>query len=632
MPDTEKISTKQISDKELYQHLKNDKLNPALQDIERKRMQESYLTWYKLYKGIVPHEDKDTPWEGCSNLFIPETMAVVDGVVASILEALFTSNPLVVCTAYPDLGEEIAEKARSLEIFFNWLITEEIRDYYSFWKAFIQNGCIYGTSFAKVGWEILTRHVGVRDMDNNIVWKRRVYKDSPSLYVVENENLFYPSHITDIQSSPFIAERLWRSLGYLKNREKEGYFRNTKELDTEIREISRLEALKQNQEGTESQDITGLPIIEYWGEADINDDGFDEYCHIIYTENQEKILRREEAPYFHGLKPYISWRYSTIGNRFHGIGIPEIVKSCQEELNTLHNQRVDNVDLQIAGAFKYVDDGFVGREKTKIRPGELVKVGSIDNLVPIFSGGNINYANYREEEMILAYIERATGYTAFQRGQLPQSAQRAAATTVLSVMGEGAKNLNEKLKSLREPMEMVLDMLKWLYYQYGDPKKLNSIPGLRDVGHMIPLEPHDFTKEFKFNLQGTNTSMTPEMRYQNMLSLYTVLTNNPLIMGNPTASYYLTRELLRAAPFISNIDSILPREVLDQMAQQAKAQPEPKTPEPGADAVRQVMGNVMGSAGGPMGGLSSGNQQMEQPPSIPGMGSPGRSAQGATGI
>jgi hypothetical protein len=577
----------------------------------------NFRKWYRMYHGILP--EKTTPWRGASNLHIPITQIIVDTITASLANAILNNIPIVAVIPYQDQAvqsPEVEESARRLESFLNYAINEEIPDFRNVIVQWIRQAVLYGTGIVKVIWRLETKNVrrrgGVKIAeDGSLIEGERtdivkVY-DAPYLSVVDLENFIIPSYATNIQDAPFVAERLFIPISVLKQREREGFYKNVDELLTSMYQERDVEAEANKYQGLrQPPTFEGVEVYDYWGGADLDGDGYEEEYHIVLAAHQPKILRIEEFPYYHNRRPYVAYAFLSEPNRFWGYGIAQQIQHLQEEINAIHNQRMDNINLIINKVFKYRPNMyFENAEDIVFAPGAKIPVEDMNDIQPLITS-DVPISSYNEEQIVRDYIERVTGITDFTLGRIPTTARRTPATLGIAVISEGNKRMQERLNSLRVALEQVFDMVQWLYYQFMPPVKYFRVPG----GKVFQsITPEDLQYQYRFNITGSDVSVSKDVRFQQALQLFSLLSRVGSIAQSPKIMEYLTKQLILNSSF-PNVEEIL-QEVASTgnlAVAGGRATGEPRAggvPTP-QDLLRSILGGITGIQGAAEGGLSTG--------------------------
>ncbi|MDR7528645.1 MAG: hypothetical protein QN130_12290 [Armatimonadota bacterium] len=109
--------------------------------------------WLDAYQGRP--RQKDTPWEGASNLHVPVTATVIETHHPRIMAALFRPQPIVSFRPQEPSDEP---RARAREAFLDWACREEI-NLFPVMDRVVLNTLIYGVQPVKVSWELQVRKV-----------------------------------------------------------------------------------------------------------------------------------------------------------------------------------------------------------------------------------------------------------------------------------------------------------------------------------------------------------------------------------------------------------------------------------------------------------------------------------------
>ena len=615
-----------MNDKELYQII-NSRIQTAID--ERGDLVTNWKKYYKAYRGIL--EPKSFPWKGCSNINIPISTICVDTTVAALINSLFSVDPLFQSEAYAEATEETLQAAKKIQNFFRYATNEEIEDFYLVLMEWATQAGIYGTGIAKLIW--LTEREKRGYYENNVIfdrnnqpiikrgiqWREEISYDAPYLSVVDLENFVAPYGSKNIRNSLFVAEKFFLPIPLLQQRMKDGWYEKH-DITYQVREENEIEEVQNEAQGIFISDASfeGVYCWDYWGYAPLDGD-IEVRAHIVLVDGQPIILRQEENPYFHYQPPYLKINFTQEPNRFWGIGIIEPIYPLQEAVNTIHNQRIDNMSLIINKAFTFVADGVITSEDDiQVYPGAKIEVNDHDSL-RILEMGDVKLSSERQEALLIDYIQRQTGITDLNLGVFPTTARRTPATSVLAVMGEGSKKLEMRVKAFREPLKQMADMLKILYYQFLPEDRKFKAPGA-DVFDSI--SPDDFRYDVRFKISSTTLTDSPEIRKQNLLSMYALLSKNELIMSNPKAVFLLTREVLRVSGF-ANVDEILPETALDEFVNNMQMNQQLGGGGGGKDVASALLnklgGQLSGQAGAAQGGLSTGGSRIRVPTGESGM-------------
>ena len=162
--------------------------------------QQGLTKHYEQYRGVV--EEKDFPWEGCSNLHIPLTATIVDTLLSRFLNPIFSVTPFVVATGASVQGSQDqsvqpngvggdpnapqqkprndSDKARDVENMMHYVLSKRIGVYPKI-RDWIKESLIYGRGVIKVVWKKemrkYTRQMSRSDVQTDIQAAQNIIKE-----------------------------------------------------------------------------------------------------------------------------------------------------------------------------------------------------------------------------------------------------------------------------------------------------------------------------------------------------------------------------------------------------------------------------------------------------------------------
>jgi hypothetical protein len=263
-----------------------------------------------------------------------------------------------------------------------------------------------------------------------------------------------------------------------------------------------------------------IEVVEYWDKDK------------IYTIGARKVILKEEDNPFDGLLPFVMARYVPIQHELYGIGIPEIALDLQEELNTVRNQRMDNVNLIINRMFianKYAD---INLDQLVSYPGNVILTNDI-NAIKDLDTRDITKSAYMEEEIIKNDLDNATGEFMYLRGAPPE--RRETATGIVRLQQAGTARFDTIVKLLEfTVVRHIAKMALWLDYQFLPKEELQKIIGDEDYDRLgsekFYEQPIDvMLKQYNFQPMGSSTTAVKEVRIQQTMQAYSLFNQDPQI-------------------------------------------------------------------------------------------------------
>jgi len=525
--------------------------------------------WKKFYKLYRSYRDK-TVYPYKSNIFVPYIFSIVESVVPKMLGTIFNTRPII--SVQPRKGSS-ATLAKLMERLLEYQLDEEQLEFFTKILEFFKECAVYGTSFMKVI---------PRFNDDELATFNYIDLEPIDLF-----HIFPDFRAKSIRRMKYIIQLSYMDYDELERYAKQGFYKNVKEVKDYIESMINVDSYKRER-------LTDIGILDEYG-YDANRKVVEilEYWDMdkIYTIGARKVVLKEEDNPFGGLLPFIMARYIPVQHELYGIGIPEVSEVLQEELNTVRNQRMDNVNLIINRMFianKYADINF---DQLTSYPGNVILTNDVTAIQPLDTR-DITKSAYMEEEIIKRDIDNAVGEYEYSRGALPP--RKETATGIVRLQQAANVRFDTVVKMLEfTVIRHIAKMFLWLDYQFLPKEDLVKILGPNDymklnADELYAQDIDTVLKQYNFQPMGSSTTAIKEVRIQQIMQAYKLFNQDPLI--NQVA--------LRKMVF----------DVLDLKNEDELLQPLPP-PSP-----------MMPGAGGPQpgaGGQQSGGPQPPQPPAPP---------------
>lgn len=372
-------------------------------DKYREQYEKKAIDFYKLYIGY-----RDEVKEDRSNLHIPKTYQILDTIRARVLSAMFNKRPYIEFHTMPEAGdmrsyianEDKAEVAASF-------VDEQLEknNIKSVMHDFVTSYLIFPAAFMGVGWRYeeadIKRKTKVPITDEynqytgrwkwDIVESTEVIWDDNEVFNIDFFDFWGDPDKTTIDDSRAVFHREWTTEKQVKEKlsllEKVGDgivydvdFEKLTEAKNNINEgrYKRLSAVNISTGGHDpfSDKKTGMgekkevELLHYW-----EDDR-----HVIML-NRDEVIYDGANPYWrHRKKPFIKSTYEQLPNEFYGMSAVQIIEHLQEEVNSVHNQKMDNVNFMINHMWKRLRGSSIKDEDLVNEPGGVVDVDNMDDL------------------------------------------------------------------------------------------------------------------------------------------------------------------------------------------------------------------------------------------------------------
>lgn len=556
-------------------------------DSYRKQWEDQAIDNYKLYRAW-----KDARSEGLSNLHIPKTYEIIDTIRARLVKAFFGARPYLDFIPMPSASGNLQtlqineEKAKVASALVDMQL--EKNNITIKWYEFVTDLLIFPCAIMGVGWRYEVADVRTRVSEPEIVYDpyygyvmtgRSIDRMVTSPQVVWDDNElvnidwfdFWPDPKgRDIDSCRAVfhrevctREELERKLSYLAQiREGTLYPVNLDALQgVTIVEDGKWERM--NMVGYSSQD---QEIYLYGNnEKDTKNVRF-ELLHYWEDDRHAILINRAECvydgpnPYWrHRKKPFIVEGYEPLPGEFYALSGVEIISDLQHELNSQHNQVMDNVNMLINRMWKRRRGADIDDNQLVSRPNGVVDLDNMDDLQPLITGDMVNSAfitlqsNENQIESTLGTPPLVRGSAGGERTATEAMAKNTNASIRFDVKMLLLENMGVKR------LAKIMDMNNQQFI--SEQRLVNMSEG--DSVQWRMVNPDEICGEFDYRPAGTavDPAANKEVRREQLTNMMTFLmqTQNPYI-----DLYELTREWIQSFDIRNPQKFLIPQEVIQQ--------------------------------------------------------------------
>ena len=610
----DEVKLSKEEEEELSEYL-SSQLEIAIND--RATLENDIRKWNDNYEGKT--KAKNFPWAGCSNVFVPLTAIAVDAIFSRIIRTIFGIKPL---WSIRGRQEGDTDTAQNIEDFLDYEFTVSA-DGFSKIKGWVLECVKLGTSVLKTTYERKTDKIKYYDDSGKIKEIEAIVYDSVKYDIIDLIDFIAPVNAVDEHTCQWVAQRVLYNSPGLRLRASQKIFR--KEVVEKVlewigsqNEDGSKQQYKQSQEEAEGlsrtsqKDIDELKVYEIWLNYDVKKSGIEQKLVVTFHKDTKTILRIITNPYFHGKRPFTVGRFIARSNRFYARGVCQMIFNIQNEINTIHNQRMDNRTIANMKCFK-------ARIGSGVKPGMQLYPGStiflddpVNDLMEFNLGDKID-STIEEEAMLREYAEKITGVTDYTLGRESSLVKsRATATGTMALIQEGNKKFDMMIEDIRNSVEKIGMQTIQLYQQFNPIEKEYR---LLDKGIFTNIKfPQDYLPGM-FDVSCTATSIVTNKEVEK---------ENNLILLDKLGILFEKQFLLLQTMFTPGVppeikkyaqDVLLSsREIAKRLVRTfdirdiEKILPEIPDMNPALDEVIQRMNEVLGGEGGMMGG------QQTQPP------------------
>ena len=262
--------------------------------------------------------------------------------------------------------------------------------------------------------------------------------EGPCVELVDPIDLIVPAKGgQDIDGLPYAKQRHWWTEDTLRAKARLGRLypdavdallaSGTPKGDRPVADGQAYRAGQDAVEGIEGQGPSNVrqsqyEILEDYRREDIDDSGYESEIIVwVSVDLPGQILGWDylDNVYAHGRRPLRVGRYFPIPFRFYGLPVAEIIRGIQDEINAIHQQRVDY------GTIQNMPFGFKKASSTMppisqaLRPGVFIDVDNPQTDINIPKWGGSPSWGQSEEATLMQYSERLLGITDLSMGRQP---------------------------------------------------------------------------------------------------------------------------------------------------------------------------------------------------------------------
>lgn len=392
----------------------------------------------------------------------------------------------------------------------------------------------------------LTLHV-LPDEIQALIDRIEVVYEGPDVEFPNAEDIMEPTNAgSDPQAFPWIMQRLWLDESRLRQKVRQGRFYedavetllrgespggDTSQLDAAEVRTGRAAVEGIEEMGEASQRGQEYAVLECYYRYDLDEDGLDEELVFwVSPERGELLLGWDylDNLYATGRRPFRKACYFPIPGRSKGLSFPQIVQALQDEMNTIHNMRVDNGTIRNSCSFFFPKNWTLSAQQERVRPGEGVPVDDPSRLVfPQWNGGDAFGQN--EEALLMQIFERLTGIGDLSLGRQPNrvGATRTA-TGVSSLLAEAGLRFKTAMTGFQRFWQDIFSDVLALDQQYLPPGVEFRVTG--HVPEVIRLASRQaIAGRYDLRVSATSESLNRQQLREDATAKLTMLLN-PILL------------------------------------------------------------------------------------------------------
>lgn len=541
----------------------------------RSSLDDSLDLWNAMYE--MRTEPRNTPWPNAANVVVPIIPSEVDGLVSRVTGTVLQPRLITVRGNDP----QSSQYAHLVEQFLNAELLENE------WDVAIREAIHLtardGTAIGRVFWE-LNEHSRVIVVsedelgpsgspilgDNGKPQKKKTRKrfkfktfDAPKWTVKElRDFLIVPNFSPDFNAADMLCDKIYMGEEDCMKLVEAGWFRKDK-TEACLSYVSTGQGdLSYDRQGYSTYTINnrinvvdtavappdGMKMtrgpIEVWmcltKNFDFDGDGVPEENFVWVHDRSRMMMGYAPFEYLRGC-PYFDLAMWPRPKRIYGFGVPERLAGLAEEATAQHNQRLDWMDMSLQPMRYRTQNVRFQDEDRRWGPDSEVQVQNPTDF-GFVAMPDVPPSSEAEEKMILQYVQQVMGAPQTASLQPNQGNQRTARAAQIAAQQAG---MQQNLVNTRV-REWILKMIEYsvgLYLQYG-PDQLETVARTSEGASKMILPKEILGLDYTFGVAGLGGPFDKEGRRQDLMMLYQLLTQNPLVNNNLPRVWAITRAVV----------------------------------------------------------------------------------------
>jgi hypothetical protein len=262
---------------------------------------------------------------------------------------------------------------------------------------------------------------------------------------------------------------------------------------------------------------------------DMDGDGITEENVFWLHDGSQFLLGWGPYEYWHGRRPFSALSIMPRPNRFYGFGVPESLRSLQEEASAQHNQRLAFMDLVIAPPRYRVSGTKFQDEEKRWGPNTEVEVAAQGDY-GFIALPDVPQSSWTEEGMLINYANQLSGLAS--PGQPMLGNQKMPAKQQAAYQQSSNIRMDLMAMQVRKWVEDIFYQWHHLNLQYG-PDTFTTTSQTQDgQPEKLHLDKQVLAQDYELGAAGMSGPLDRDSRRDDILTLYSLLMQNPLVQGN----------------------------------------------------------------------------------------------------
>lgn len=438
-------------------------IDTEIEDFNRERqpLLDDWKAWESLYWAAPATEEKNFPFKRAANVVIPLAAIAVEAIHARFMNTLFSVEPF--WSIRPRSKEWIAAAKPTEKYLQSEVENGETLRMFEFCNESLLELTKLGTCVAKTGYERRIKK-SLRVLgDTEEDFFATVYNGAV-VGRVPLGNFIQRFSELDPQTAPMVGEKHEFSWSQLKKMAQSGRMDPKKVEEIKNRWVD-INSSSEANDGSQLQDEINknakteplwseiFEVYELWVSFDVDGDGWDEEVVLDYHKESGVFLSIRYNWYEDLHRPYRIANYLNVVGIWPGIGVCKQIEQFQEEVTTIHRQRLDNATLANMAQI-VLKKGMGYGPGEPIFPGKMWFVDDVRTDIKEFKLSEVYPSSYANEDSLNRYSDMRSGANEVFLG-VPSQGTPGTATGDLTRLAEGNKRFDLAMKNIKRWLSLI---------------------------------------------------------------------------------------------------------------------------------------------------------------------------------
>ncbi len=532
----------------------------CVEECKRQRMEliERKKQAIRNYEGI---KDSGGPWEGSSNISTMITTIAADMMHSKLFPMVWN----------PDLMHFVGREkhdntvAENNKILMHWAVTKDMEDSQDkadegVWRLVVEGGLQ-----VKVQWEIYYAHI-TRAVPENVddrgqinykVVYDQVKRERAKWCMKDLDRVYFPVNAPNVREAEYIIEESYFTYPMILELKEQGLLLPDFDTDLLKEKLSKLldpEGIKETRnnalgvtEYVDRMESYPIKVYEAYVKYDINDDNIREECVFIIFPDLDVygagkplhcVSKVGNRPWI--IRPFLRRPGSMIGK-----GIPEVVFHLHNEMDAIHNQRIDAGNMVIAPFFFYRPASGFDPQKIRVRPAMGIPLDDPqrDVVFPQYNASRLS-VSFQEEQLVMQLIQMLTNVTDPMLGK--ELANRPTARGTLAIIAQGDQRFTPLAARVVKIFSDMITMTRRMYEENLDPSIANRVLGKDGKQVWVRLSPEMIAGDYDCYMDIDLSNQNAALEKQVDQILYQTMVQDPFVNQNPAYAWELRALYMRS--------------------------------------------------------------------------------------